>query len=31
MTYLAAQLISAGDEIAEAAHYQHWPALDEDE
>lgn len=31
MTYLAAQLISAGDEIAEAADSQHWPALDEDE
>jgi len=29
-TYLAAQLISAGDEIAAAADYHHWPALDDE-
>ena len=29
-TYLAAQLISASDEIAAAAGHQHWPALDDE-
>ena len=28
-TYLAAQLISAADEIAATADYHHWPALDD--
>jgi len=31
MTYLAAQLISAGDEIATAADHRHWPTIDEDD